>query len=539
MLGPTKEMQKAMQKAGLQFTDTKGRLLPMADIIKQLEPYAEDTGLMMELFGQRAGPAMMALVSQGSDALKQLTADMENSGGKAQEVSDIKMEGFNGKMRALQSAASGLSMAIGESLLPGLTQLAEKLTAALGPITEFAAAHPGLTSNVAAAAAAVVSFKVAIAGLRFAGLVGKGGALSLLSFAFNGIGGAAGGAKKAATEMVALQTALAGMDGKSLGALSRFKFALKGIAMSVPGVAPLGGALTAIGTAIGTISLPVWGGFAAAAAAVAAAGLSIYKHWDRITSILSGVGRAVGEELAPVLQAVQPALDVFAPIGQAIADGWNSAKSAMSGVMDWIGSAFSREILNEDQKAQLEASGHDVAERIIAAIKQVPAQLKAVADEWLQAGRELILSLWEGMKQVFSEMTAWLKDQLANIGNMAGNALSNVPLLGRFVGGGNNAGDAGDTPARAGGGPISRGQTYMVGEKGPELITANRNGYVNPAGQGGRQASSTNLTVNAPITINGVSADPAQLGAEVARQLREQIGEAFRGLQADAGMRFS
>ncbi len=39
--------------------------------------------------------------------------------------------------------------------------------------------------------------------------------------------------------------------------------------------------------------------------------------------------------------------------------------------------------------------------------------------------------------------------------------------------------------ARAGGGPVVPGKTYLVGERGPEFITANRSGFVHPNGSGG------------------------------------------------------
>ncbi len=582
MLGPTKEMQKAMKKAGLQFTDANGRLLPMANIIKQLEPHAEDTGLMMELFGQRAGPAMMALISQGSEALKDLTHDMENSGGAAQKVANVKMEGFNGKMRALRSAADGLSMAIGEALLPSLTDLAERLTKAIGPLTEFTQAHPELISNISLAVAGLVGFKAALAGLRFVGLIGQGGALSLLSLGFNGIGRSAGGIKKAATNMVGLQVALAAMEGKQIGKLSRMKFALKGIALAVPGIAPLSAGLTAAAAAMATISAPLWATFAAIAGAIAAAGYAIWKNWDTITSAFSGVAEAIGEDLAPVLEGMRPLLDWFAQQGENIANAWNAASQAIGGAVDSIGNWFgSQNKLTDEEKAAtkqrwkeitqsvldfgadigeaIEAGGENVrqagarfgaflAEGISSSIDGVKAWVAEAFsnvgewfdfDAWKQAGRDMIMALWEGIKEVFAELKAWMGQQLTNLGNMARNAFSSIPLVGGLVGPAPSSGGEGETtPARAQGGPISRGQSYLVGEKGPELITANRSGYVNPAGSFGG-ARPVEVTVNSNLTVNGANGDPALIGAEVARHIREQIGEAFRGVQADAGMRFA
>ena len=123
ILSPTKKMQTIMDEAGLSFTDAHGRILPLADIIEQLEPHADNAGMMMELFGQRAGPAMAALVSQGSDALRDLTAELRDSGGTAERVSKVQMEGLNGALKELRSVFEELQLKIAES---GLLEWAEQ-----------------------------------------------------------------------------------------------------------------------------------------------------------------------------------------------------------------------------------------------------------------------------------------------------------------------------------------------------------------------------------------------------------------------------
>lgn len=128
VLNPTKAMASAMAEAGLSFTDTSGRLLPLADIIEQLEPHANNAGLFMELFGQRAGPSMAALVTQGADAIRGLAGELENSAGTAAEVSAVQMEGFNGAMRQLAAAFEALQIAIADS---GLLDWAAEATEAV------------------------------------------------------------------------------------------------------------------------------------------------------------------------------------------------------------------------------------------------------------------------------------------------------------------------------------------------------------------------------------------------------------------------
>ena len=142
ILTPTKQMEEAMDAAGLSFTDSEGRLKPLDEIVRQLEPHAEDAGLMMQLFGQRAGPAMSALVSQGADALTNLQFELENSAGTAKEIADVQMQGLNGALNALKSAFEGLQIAIAQS---GLLEFATKFVHVItGVISAMAEAHPAI-----------------------------------------------------------------------------------------------------------------------------------------------------------------------------------------------------------------------------------------------------------------------------------------------------------------------------------------------------------------------------------------------------------
>ncbi len=570
-------------------------------VAKQMQVDAESTTLAVMARLSKLAPERQAAISSllfgnearalgplltNTDLLREslaLVADEAKYSGSAFKEFDVRNSTFGSEVQRFKNAANELNVAIGDALLPSLSDLMERLKPLLQFLSDAANRFPRVTSLLFQAAGGFVALKVATAGLSFIGLMGKGGALSLMALGLKGVGRTAGGIANAATEMVALQSALAAMEGKQIGKLSRMKFALKGIATAVPGVVPLTGIISGIGGALAAISLPVWIGFAAAAAAVAAAGVTIYKHWDAISSYFAGVGAALQEHLQPAFDAIKPVLDWFAPLGETISNSWKGVKDIFAGSGEWFSGLFEQNKLTDDEKAAYKQSGEDLVDAIFAgfgglgerienfkaswseagregmnSLKQgfqnKFADVKAWIDEtfvnigtwfdmeaWKQAGADMINALWDGMKQVFIDLKNWLGDQLNSVGDMASNALSNVPLVGRFVGGDNpdaNSGASGSWDARAGGGPISRGQTYMVGEKGPELITANRNGYVHPTGLGVRPAPVA-VTVNSTVNLNGSSSDPSQIGHEVARHIREQVQEAFRGLQSDTGMRFA
>ncbi|MEE3155588.1 MAG: phage tail tape measure protein, partial [Pseudomonadota bacterium] len=155
ILAPTKKVSGIMAELGLKFTDAQGKLVPLVDIITQLGPHADDAGLFMELFGQRAGPAMAALVSQGAGALTDLTTDLQNAGGTAKRIADVQMEGLNGAMKRLQSAFEGLQIAIAESgLLDIVGNLVTRLSDLIQRMSEVSPTALRVGTAIAAIAAA-------------------------------------------------------------------------------------------------------------------------------------------------------------------------------------------------------------------------------------------------------------------------------------------------------------------------------------------------------------------------------------------------
>lgn len=194
ILAPTKAMSDAMAEAGLKFTDAAGRILPLDQIVQQLEPHAEDAGLFMTLFGQRAGPALAAMVSQGSAALQDLTKKLLESGGTAQRIGEVQMQGLNGALQTLRSAFEGVQIAIGES---GLLDLAEDLVRKVADIL----------SSISEASPEVLRFGTIFAGLAAA----IGPALIALGFAATAIAAIGLPVTAVIAGVLGLSAALAGL----------------------------------------------------------------------------------------------------------------------------------------------------------------------------------------------------------------------------------------------------------------------------------------------------------------------------------------
>jgi len=173
LLKPTGEIGTTLKALGVAVVDSSGKLLPLIDIVRQLEKSGADTADMMTIFGLEAGPAMQALVSQGSTALGQLTLELQNAGGTAQKVATTQMAGFNGSMDELTSAAEGLMIAVGDAgLLGWMTALTDKLTELTMNASKLSPTFLKIMTVVAIVAAAIGPF-LAVFG-RMATAIGEG-----------------------------------------------------------------------------------------------------------------------------------------------------------------------------------------------------------------------------------------------------------------------------------------------------------------------------------------------------------------------------
>lgn len=107
---------------GITIRDTSGEVLPLADILGQLEEKGFSAEDAMESFGERGGPALQALLSRGSDALRDLNTQLENAGGTAARLADTQMAGLPGAMYEFESAIQAVGLAIADSGLGDWTE---------------------------------------------------------------------------------------------------------------------------------------------------------------------------------------------------------------------------------------------------------------------------------------------------------------------------------------------------------------------------------------------------------------------------------
>ena len=136
LAAPTGKLAQLMTATGISVKNATGRMLPLNDIIAQLAPHADNTGLMFELLGTRGANAGLILGSLASDDLHNLTSELENSEGAAQRMADTMSGGLWGSIKEIQSIIESAYISLGERFTPAVKTLAAVFKKLPSPIQE-------------------------------------------------------------------------------------------------------------------------------------------------------------------------------------------------------------------------------------------------------------------------------------------------------------------------------------------------------------------------------------------------------------------
>lgn len=146
---------KAQMELGMQFTDSEGRMLPMMDILQklrskfgQIDTVAE-ADLLKKAFGRKEAVAL----------IKQLMLDTEGLASNIQSLGNVKgmdkarqmAEEIADPSSRWSQSAKAVRIALGKAMLPILTPIIDKFTAANARVVEWSQNFPHLTKAVSGA----------------------------------------------------------------------------------------------------------------------------------------------------------------------------------------------------------------------------------------------------------------------------------------------------------------------------------------------------------------------------------------------------
>lgn len=148
LMKPSEEGASILRRYGISIHDAEGNMVSFQEVLKQFETAGVSAADVMAIFGQRAGPAMIAMLQAGSGELEHMTQMLDESRGSAQRLADAKMGGFTGAIEQLKGSIESLAIQIGDSgmlgfftnMLNGAKNLANGLATLPKPILAMGAA---------------------------------------------------------------------------------------------------------------------------------------------------------------------------------------------------------------------------------------------------------------------------------------------------------------------------------------------------------------------------------------------------------------
>ena len=159
--------------------------------------------------------------------------------------------------------------------------------------------------------------------------------------------------------------------------------------------------------------------------------------------------------------------------------------------------------------------------------KQIEAaeQMKQIYTDIGMSIKDGVVGAIQGAIDGTKSLQEVASDLLLNIANKLLDVAVNLALFGAMSGTGTGGGLLGGLfKARAKGGPVSSGQTYMVGERGPELFVPGRSGTIVANDKMG--GGNTNVVVNVDAKGSSVEGDEQganQLGRVISAAVQSEL----------------
>ena len=437
------------------------------------------------------------------------------------------------QVKQFQIALQNFQTSVGAAMVPVLGGIAGALKPVLELLTSLVNQYPGVSGALVAITAGFIALKAALAGLTFIGLMGKGGMLASLAFGLKGV-------------TVALTALRAVAITAPLGLITSGLTSLRGSLLGLTMLNSAGGLKAVFGTLgsgllgllnpmklVTAASVALRGalmltGVGAILIGIAFAGKFIYDNWQGIKELFVAFGEAFMAALGPVKPVLDPVI------------------AGVSSLFGWM-SRLSLEVSPATWREWGASAGAAVGD-VVRWFAELPGKIAASLGSLYDIGRKFMQSFFDGLVSIGSDILNWasgLADKISSVLTLP-NRAPQSSVNPRGAGAGMKpavdpndpygVGPIEDLTLRATGGPVSRGASYLVGERGPELITAGRSGYVNKAGS----FPAGGITV-APVfnmTFNGKT-DYEDVVQQIRRVLRDEVRETFRGVYADAGLRFA
>lgn len=479
-------------------------------MIRALEEKNVPLGKIANLFDVRQG-ARLSTLFNGDLYQRMFDQVMEDkTNGSSARGAETMLKGLIGASLRLKGAWDNLWISIARSgVLDSITNMLTKITNLLN---DMGKSNPQALRFLTEAAIAGALLGPALLAIGVAGRVAAGGlrivlaASALLLAPFGKMLGlmlAIPAAIRTSAAALALFAARMRIVAGAMIALGAARTAMVGFwAAAAAGAAVLPMLAKGIGSLL--LFTGIGAAIAAVTVALAALGTWVYNNWDGIKNFMGGFG----EGLMAGLRSAGPAT-------KALADSLGS-------VFEWL--------------------------------KKVTGEMDLTTEQWREWGGAIGFAVANGINSIidgFKKVIEVIKGAIQAAVEFGGALRSAMAGDGGGAAAGIKAGTPGArvfgrrapqvSGARALGGPVSFGKTYLVGERGPELFTPGASGRVDTNGalrtltdNGTAAAAASNTSVSrsqsAQITVRVDGGGNAQ---DIAAEVERGVYRVFAKLESD------
>lgn len=169
LIDPPKEVAKKMEELGLKTVDAAGKMVPLQDIIGQLQTKmsgmsdAQKAATASMLVGREAASGFLALLDSGQESLVKFTKELENSGGTAEKIASIQLDNLKGSWEELTGALETAAITVGTILIPAIRAVVEFATELINKFNQLNPTVQKTITIVAAVTSGILLFGGAVA----------------------------------------------------------------------------------------------------------------------------------------------------------------------------------------------------------------------------------------------------------------------------------------------------------------------------------------------------------------------------------------
>jgi len=145
LMNPTTAAKEIFEELGVNLESVNPTTKSFADILDTLAESGMSTAQAMKVFGARAGPGMLALLSAGGDAVRDMT-DAITGTNSANEMAALQLDTLQGEYKELESQVEEIALQFGDILIPVIRELIQKYLTPL--LNRILALSSGTKKNI-------------------------------------------------------------------------------------------------------------------------------------------------------------------------------------------------------------------------------------------------------------------------------------------------------------------------------------------------------------------------------------------------------